>query len=124
MAGFELMANGNETMTSEPLRATNLLTAPSRTNVDQMFGRISRHYDLLNRLLSLGLDSYWRRRAVDKLDRKPNQRILDLACGTGDLALAAVNRLTDGCRVIAIDKAPRMLQLITTSAWPITQSEA
>jgi demethylmenaquinone methyltransferase/2-methoxy-6-polyprenyl-1,4-benzoquinol methylase len=111
MIGFALMAFGNETTTSEPLMTMNTPTVPSRTNIHQMFDRISRRYDLLNHLLSLGLDFYWRRRAVDKLDRKPNQRILDLACGTGDLALAAARRLNNGFRVIAIDKAPQMLQL-------------
>ena len=111
MIGFALMAIGNETITSERPMTTNTPTVPSRANVHQMFDRISRRYDLLNHLLSLGLDFYWRRRAVGKLDRKPNQRILDLACGTGDLALAAANRLNNDCRVIAIDKAPQMLQL-------------
>jgi demethylmenaquinone methyltransferase / 2-methoxy-6-polyprenyl-1,4-benzoquinol methylase len=105
------MVIGNETITGERLTTLNKPTVPSRANVHQMFDRISRRYDLLNHLLSLGFDSYWRRRAVDKLDRKPNQRILDLACGTCDLALAAAHRLNNGCCVIAIDKAPQMLQL-------------
>jgi demethylmenaquinone methyltransferase / 2-methoxy-6-polyprenyl-1,4-benzoquinol methylase len=105
------MAIGNKTITSERTITTNTPTAPSRANVHQMFNRISRRYDLLNHLLSLGLDFYWRRRAIDKLDRKPNQQILDLACGTGDLALAAAYRMNHSCRVIAIDKAPQMLHL-------------
>lgn len=105
------MAMSSDTITDEIPMTTNTPTIPSRANVHQMFDRISRRYDLLNHLLSLGLDYHWRRRAVGKLDRQPNQRILDLACGTGDLALAATNRLNNGCRVIAIDKAPQMLQL-------------
>jgi demethylmenaquinone methyltransferase/2-methoxy-6-polyprenyl-1,4-benzoquinol methylase len=105
------MAIGNETITSERALTTNTPAVPSRANIHQMFDRISRRYDLLNHLLSLGLDFYWRRRAVKKLDQKPNQRILDLACGTGDLALAAAHRLNNDCRVIAIDRAPQMLQL-------------
>jgi demethylmenaquinone methyltransferase / 2-methoxy-6-polyprenyl-1,4-benzoquinol methylase len=105
------MAMSNETMTNELLMTKNTPTVPSRANVHQMFDRISHRYDLLNHLLSLGLDFYWRRRAIDKLDRKPDQRILDLACGTGDLALAAALRLKHCCRVIAIDKAPQMLHL-------------
>ncbi len=91
--------------------ATNATPVPSRVNVHRMFDGISRRYDLLNHLLSLGMDFYWRRRAVHKIDRKPNQVILDLACGTGDLALAAVKSLKGECRVIGIDKASRMLQL-------------
>jgi demethylmenaquinone methyltransferase / 2-methoxy-6-polyprenyl-1,4-benzoquinol methylase len=105
------MAISNGIIMSKQPTAMNTPTEPSRTNVHQMFDRISRRYDLLNHLLSLGLDFYWRRRAVDKLDEKPNQRILDLACGTGDLALAAAKRLNNDCLVIAIDRAPLMLQI-------------
>jgi demethylmenaquinone methyltransferase/2-methoxy-6-polyprenyl-1,4-benzoquinol methylase len=105
------MAISNEIITNKRPMMTNTITVPSRVDIHQMFDRISRRYDLVNHLLSLGLDFYWRRRAVDKLDRKLNQRILDLACGTGDLALAAANRLDISCRVIAVDKAPQMLQL-------------
>ena len=56
-----------------------------------MFGRIAPRYDLLNHLLSLNIDRYWRRRTVarvaDILER-PGARVLDVCCGTGDLALA------------------------------------
>ncbi|MCA9547288.1 MAG: class I SAM-dependent methyltransferase, partial [Myxococcales bacterium] len=52
----------------------------------QMFDRIARRYDLLNRILSLGLDRSWRRKLVAAL---PDQgRLLDVATGTGDVALA------------------------------------
>lgn len=101
----------SETITNERPMTTNTPIVPSRANVPEMFDRISRRYDLLNHLLSLGLDFYWRYRTVDKLDRRTNQLILDLACGTGDLALAATNNLDSSCRVIAVDKAPQMLQL-------------
>jgi demethylmenaquinone methyltransferase / 2-methoxy-6-polyprenyl-1,4-benzoquinol methylase len=106
-----MMAIGNETIMSERMITTNSPAAPSRTNVHQMFDRISRRYDLLNHLLSLGLDFYWRRRSVDKLDQKPNQQVLDLACGTADFAIAAAHRLNNNCRLIALDKAPQMLHL-------------
>lgn len=56
-----------------------------------MFGRIAPRYDLLNHLLSLNLDRYWRRRTVARLAsvlRRPDVRVLDLCCGTGDLMLA------------------------------------
>src|SRR3984957_20461028 len=56
-----------------------------------MFGRIAGRYDLLNHLLSFNLDKRWRARTVDRvssvLDR-PDARVLDLCCGTGDLLLA------------------------------------
>lgn len=50
-----------------------------------MFDRVSPRYDLLNRLLTFGLDQSWRRQAVRSLELPPRCRIADLACGTGDL---------------------------------------
>jgi len=60
-----------------------------RAAVRGMFDRVSGRYDLLNRILSLGMDRGWRRRAVESLRLRPGDRVLDVACGTGDLALAA-----------------------------------
>jgi demethylmenaquinone methyltransferase/2-methoxy-6-polyprenyl-1,4-benzoquinol methylase len=99
-----------DTKVRNQMVAHGLPSAPSRANAHQMFDRISRRYDLLNHLLSLGLDFYWRRRAVGKLDRKPQQVILDLACGTGDLTLAAAQRQRESV-VLGIDKAPNMLRI-------------
>ncbi|MEO7142786.1 MAG: class I SAM-dependent methyltransferase, partial [Bryobacteraceae bacterium] len=56
-----------------------------------MFGRIAGHYDLLNHLLSFNLDRRWRARAVRRVAdvlARPDARVLDLCCGTGDLMLA------------------------------------
>jgi demethylmenaquinone methyltransferase/2-methoxy-6-polyprenyl-1,4-benzoquinol methylase len=56
-----------------------------------MFGRIAPRYDLLNHLLSLNIDRYWRRRTVARVAgvlERPDARVLDLCCGTGDLMLA------------------------------------
>ena len=52
-----------------------------------MFGEIAPRYDFLNRLLSFGIDRSWRRRAVRRAVSSPGGRVLDLCCGTGDLAL-------------------------------------
>src|SRR5208283_2926412 len=61
----------------------------SSTRVRQMFGEIAGRYDLLNHLLSLGIDLSWRRRTVRLVPPKPDGGpILDVCTGTGDLALA------------------------------------
>ena len=54
----------------------------------RLFGIIAPRYDLITRFLSYGQDHRWKRRLVTLAAARPGQRVLDLACGTGDLALA------------------------------------
>jgi len=75
--------------------------------VRAMFDRIAPRYDLLNRVLTFGLDQRWRRRLVDELQLKAGARVLDLATGTGDLVLLCRER---GAVPIGIDLAGVMLQ--------------
>ena len=77
-----------------------------------MFSAIARRYDLLNRLLSLGIDRMWRKQAVrSALKRVPREgRILDVATGTADLALA-LKEAAPGAEVIGVDFVPAMLEL-------------
>jgi len=74
--------------------------------VRQMFDRISPVYDLMNRVLTAGLDGRWRRLAAAAVVR-PGDRVLDACCGTGDLALAD---LEAGGEVTALDFSERMLE--------------
>jgi demethylmenaquinone methyltransferase/2-methoxy-6-polyprenyl-1,4-benzoquinol methylase len=78
----------------------------------EMFDRIARRYDLVNRVLSLGLDQRWRRRTVAAvgigLGEAP--RILDVATGTGDLAIALARAYPAG-QVIGLDPSPGMLAI-------------
>ncbi len=73
-----------------------------------MFDRIAPRYDLLNHLLSFGIDVRWRQRAVLALAPAPQERMLDLCCGTGDLGLALARR---GARVTGVDFSLPMLAL-------------
>ncbi len=77
-----------------------------RAVVQQMFDRIAPRYDLMNRLLSLGLDQRWRGKALDLAAVGKGDILLDLACGTGDLCELARAR---GARVLGVDFAGVML---------------
>jgi len=80
--------------------------APHR--IAGMFDAIAGRYDLLNRLLSAGLDQRWRVRAVDALGLNGGEVVLDLCTGTADLALALA--ATGGARVVGVDFAGEMLR--------------
>jgi len=71
-----------------------------------MFDRIAPVYDLMNRVMTVGLDQRWRKLAVTEVVW-PGDRVLDACCGTGDLAVAAERR---GGRVVGLDFSPRMLE--------------
>ncbi|MCH7599199.1 MAG: ubiquinone/menaquinone biosynthesis methyltransferase [Myxococcales bacterium] len=78
-----------------------------RIAVKNMFDRIAPRYDLMNRLVSLGLDRSWRRLALEMVDVGPGDLVLDLACGTGDLCEQVLAR---GARVVGADFAREMLR--------------
>jgi len=75
-----------------------------------MFGGISRRYDLANHTLSCGIDLYWRERASNMVARWRPAKIVDLATGTGDLAMALQKKLPDA-EVTGVDFLPEMLEL-------------
>jgi len=75
-----------------------------------MFDAIAPRYDLLNRVLSAGLDSRWRTRAVEALQLSNGARVLDVCTGTADLAIATV-RGVPGASVVGVDFAGAMLRL-------------
>ena len=76
----------------------------------RMFDRIARRYDLMNRVLSLGLDRRWRRRAVAAMSPREGGRYLDVGCGTGDMALEVL-RQAPGAEVLGVDPAEEMLRI-------------
>lgn len=75
-----------------------------------MFGRIARRYDLANHVLSGGADFLWRRRAAKIVEGWQPNRVLDLATGSGDLALAIQRRLPEAS-ITAADFSPEMLEI-------------
>ncbi len=76
-----------------------------------LFDRISSRYDLLNRLLSLGRDIYWRKEVSLIIREAPHENVLDLACGTCDLIIEALANNPDIHQVTGIDMAERMLAI-------------
>jgi demethylmenaquinone methyltransferase/2-methoxy-6-polyprenyl-1,4-benzoquinol methylase len=79
-----------------------------RAGSGEMFDLIAHRYDLLNRILSLGMDQGWRRRTVRELRLGPGARVLDLATGTGDLALQIARTHAD-VTVVGLDPSREML---------------
>lgn len=69
---------------------------PKQAWVDWLFSRVAHRYDLGNDLMSLGWHTRWKRRLVDYADIRPHHRVLDLACGTGDVTWMLADRATAG----------------------------
>jgi len=79
--------------------------------IRDMFDRIAPRYDLLNRLLSLGIDRRWRRFAVRQLNVPEDGRVLDIATGTGDVALEIGRQTSPGVKIVGSDFTQGMLVL-------------
>lgn len=75
-----------------------------------MFDRIARVYDLLNTVMTAGLDRKWRARAVDRARVGSGDRVLDVATGTGELALELARRVAPGGEVVGSDFSEVMLE--------------
>jgi demethylmenaquinone methyltransferase / 2-methoxy-6-polyprenyl-1,4-benzoquinol methylase len=94
-------------------------TAPGtlqETQVEAMFDRIAGIYDRLNSVMTAGLHHEWRRRAADLAAIGPGDRVLDVATGTGDLALELARRVAPSGEVVGADFSERMLALAREKA--------
>jgi demethylmenaquinone methyltransferase/2-methoxy-6-polyprenyl-1,4-benzoquinol methylase len=98
-------------MTATPTRGT--LEEPQ---VRAMFDRIAGFYDLMNSVMTAGLHHRWRRRAADLAAVRPGARVLDVATGTGDLALELAGRVAPGGEVVGSDFSEEMLARARTKA--------
>jgi demethylmenaquinone methyltransferase/2-methoxy-6-polyprenyl-1,4-benzoquinol methylase len=74
-----------------------------------MFDAIAGRYDLLNTVLSAGLDRYWRRRAIASLQLTGRERVVDVCTGTADVAIGAARRKNGAARVVGVDFSGSML---------------
>ncbi len=87
-----------------PYKDSNL---GKKEQVTKMFDTISKNYDGLNRVISFGIDIKWRKKVVEILKKEKPQSILDIATGTGDLAIALVK--TGAKKIVGLDISPGML---------------
>lgn len=96
--------------TRSPAPVDEGLRAKEPARIAGMFDAIARRYDLLNLVLSAGLDRRWRRRAARALDLHGHEVVLDLCTGTADVALSAMRARPGAARVVGIDFSHEMLR--------------
>jgi len=104
-------------------------TAPEPGTLDEgqvraMFDRIAGVYDRMNEVMTAGLDRRWRERAADLAVVGPGSRVLDVATGTGDLAIELSGRVGPGGEVVGSDFSERMLELARVKAPGISFQQA
>lgn len=87
--------------------------------VQAMFDRIAPRYDRLNRIMTFGMDSGWRRKSIAALGLAPGSRVIDVACGTGDFCRELQKA---GLNAVGIDVSFGMLSMASTSA-PLVQGD-
>ena len=96
----------------------------SGSRVRKMFGEIAPRYDLMNHVLSLGIDITWRKRTVRQLRLSGTEPILDCCTGTGDLALMMAKQVGDRAHVIGTDFCLPMLTRAQTKTQSQSQSQS
>ncbi len=95
---------------SEPVTGAPTPGRLPAPEVQAMFDRIAPRYDLLNRVMTAGLDRRWREAAAAAADLAAGESGLDICTGTGDLAFALQRRVTASGRVVGVDFAENMLE--------------
>ncbi|MBR4686971.1 MAG: class I SAM-dependent methyltransferase, partial [Bacteroidales bacterium] len=82
---------------------------PKKEKVREMFDSIAPSYDRLNHVLSMNVDKLWRRYALKEIVDGTAQRILDVACGTGDSTVSIAKAAGEGSSVIGVDISEGMM---------------
>ena len=85
---------------------------PRKENVREMFDHIAPTYDRLNHVLSMNVDKLWRRHALREIVDGSAQRILDVACGTGDSTVSIAKAAGEGSTVTGVDISEGMMALV------------
>ena len=83
-----------------------------KSQVTSMFNKIAPYYDFLNRLLTLGIDQRWRKKAISTFGSQHYGKILDIATGTADLPVMMKKRLNVD-EIVGLDISPKMIELAT-----------
>lgn len=95
--------------TTDATRSKEISASEKKEFVRDMFDAIAPRYDMLNRVLSAGIDQRWRKQVIDLLQTERPSTILDVATGTADLAILATS--LDPEKIVGIDIAEEMLQI-------------
>lgn len=85
-----------------------------RKYVKHIFDFIAKRYDFLNHLLSFGFDIYWRKFAIEKLNLTGKERVIDVACGTGDFSITAWKKIP--VKIVGVDVSLNMLRIFSDKA--------
>ena len=89
---------------------------PKKEKVQEMFDNIAPTYDKLNHVLSMNVDKLWRRHALKEIVDGSAQRILDVACGTGDSTVSIAQAAGEGSTVTGVDISEGMMALVERKA--------
>ena len=89
---------------------------PKKEKVQEMFDNIAPTYDKLNHVLSMNVDKLWRRHALKEIVDGSAQRILDVACGTGDSTVSIAKAAGEGTEVTGVDISEGMMALVEGKA--------
>jgi len=104
--GHDPDGNGATVMSGRPSAMRELDKRPAR--IEGMFDDITPTYDRLNLLMSASIDRWWRKRTLEELGIREGDLVLDIATGTGDMALQAMAKVS--CEVVGLDLSKNMLR--------------
>lgn len=87
-----------------------------KTQIKEMFDEIAKNYDLLNTILSFGLHKIWKKQILNLIDKKENINILDIASGTGDIAILLKSKFAEKAEITGLDFSKKMIEIAQEKA--------